>query len=159
MISTLRKSTYAVQDALNAAGLECRVKELSNSAHTAKEAAMAIGCTVAEIAKSIVFSVSTPPRPLLVIASGINRIDEKRIAHHLNEEIQIATPEFVRRTTGYAVGGVPPCAHASKMEIFIDQDLLGLKEIWAAAGTPNAVFRILPEELVKLTEAKVIAVN
>ena len=156
---TLKKSAHAIQEALSNAGLECQVKELPSSARTAKEAARAIGCTVAEIAKSIVFIASASSHPLLVIASGVNRIDEKRIAHHLHQEVQIATPEFVRRTTGYAIGGVPPCAHAREMEIFIDKDLLELREIWAAAGTPNAVFHITPEELVKLTEAKIIAVN
>jgi len=158
-MAALKQSARAVQDALAAAGLACEVVELPASTRTAKEAADAIGCHVAQIAKSIVFKAASSDRAVLVIASGANRINESSVAIHLGETLEKATPEFVRKTTGYAIGGVPPCGHATRIAIFVDRTLLDLDDLWAAAGTPNAVFRLHPEQLVSLTRGTIIDVT
>lgn len=157
-MSKLKKSAQAVQDALAASGLGFEVVELPASTHTAREAADAIGCTVAQIAKSIVFRARSG-NPVLVIASGVNRIDEAAVASHLGEPVAMATPDFVREATGFAIGGVPPCGHPRPLPVLIDQDLLDLDRIWAAAGTPNAVFALEPKDLPRLTNGTVLAVT
>ena len=159
MPDELRRSARAVQEALDAAGLELRVVELPASTRTAKEAAEAVGCTVAQIAKSIVFRTRESGEPVLVIASGVNRIDEGAVSELVGEHIGKAPPEFVREATGFAIGGVPPCGHPRPIATFLDRDLLALDEIWAAAGTPHAVFRLTPRELVSLTGARIVEVG
>lgn len=156
-MTELKHSAQAVQDALDAAGVKCRVVELPASTRTAAEAAAAIGCTVAQIAKSIVFRTASG-RGVVVIASGVNRVNEKKIAKHLGEAIAKADAAFVREATGYAIGGVPPCGHAMKLLVFVDRDLFELDELWAAAGTPNAVFALTPQELLAVADGKVVDV-
>jgi prolyl-tRNA editing enzyme YbaK/EbsC (Cys-tRNA(Pro) deacylase) len=158
-MSVLKQSAQAVQDALESSGLECRVTELPASTRTAKEAAQAIGCTVAQIAKTIVFKTSETGRAVLVVASGVNRVNEYAIVSSVGEPIEKASPDFVREATGFAIGGVPPCGHLRPLLTFIDRDLLGLDVLWAAAGTPNAVFRIEPEDLIRLTEGQVLDIT
>ena len=158
-MGSLKQSARAVQETLLARGLECRVVELPASTRTAREAADAIGCSVAQIAKSIVFRGSESARAVLVVASGVNRINEETIASSLGEPIERASPEFVREATGFAIGGVPPCGHARPLLTFIDRDLLALDVLWAAAGTPNAVFRIEPRQLVQLTGGEVLEIS
>lgn len=158
-MSSLKQSARSVQETLLARGLECRVVELPASTRTAREAADAIGCSVAQIAKSIVFKGSESARAVLVVASGVNRINEETIASSVGEPIERASPEFVREATGFAIGGVPPCAHARPLLTFIDRDLLALDVLWAAAGTPNAVFRIAPPQLVQLTGGEVLEIS
>lgn len=155
----LGQSARAVQAALDAAGLELEVVELPASTRTAREAADAIGCSVAQIAKSIVFRAVDSGEPVLVIASGTNRIDEARIAELVGEKIAQARPDFVRAATGFVIGGVPPCGHRQVIITFLDRDLLELDEIWAAAGTPHAVFRLHPDQLVALTGGRVVDVG
>ena len=157
-MATLKASPRAVCDALHAAGLDGEIREFPASTRTAKEAAAAIGCDVAAIAKTIVFRAQESGRAVLVVASGTNRIDEARVSTALGETIGRATPEFVRKTTGFAIGGVPPCGHVTEPVAFIDQDLLAIPNIWAAAGTPNAVFRLTPGDLQTLTGGTVIQV-
>ncbi len=159
MPGELGRSARAVQEALDAAGLELRVVELPASTRTAAEAAAAIGCTVAQIAKSIVFRASGSGAPVLVIASGANRIDEGVVAELVGERIEQARPDFVREATGFVIGGVPPCGHAQPIRTFVDRDLLALDEIWAAAGTPHAVFRLTPDQLTVLTGGTVASVG
>ena len=91
-----------------------------------------------------------------MIASGVNRVNVETIVSALGEPIEQATPEFVREVTGFAIGGVPPCGHPAPLVTFIDRDLLALDVLWAAAGTPNAVFRIEPDDLVRLTSGRVL---
>lgn len=158
-MSSLKQSAQAVQAALEAKGFECRVVELPASTRTAKEAAEAVGCSVAQIAKSIVFEASGSGRAVLVVASGVNRVNEAVIASRLGEPIERASPEFVREATGFAIGGVPPCGHVRPLVTFIDGDLLALDVIWAAAGTPNAVFQIEPAHLVQLTDGAVLDIS
>lgn len=140
----------AVQNVL---GPNFRVMEFDASTRTAADAAAAIGCTVAQIAKSIVFRSVTTDRPVLVVASGSNRVDEKRIAALIGEKIARADAEFVRERTGFAIGGVPPVGHATPPIVLLDADLQSHASIWAAAGTPNAVFELTPAGLARLTGA------
>jgi prolyl-tRNA editing enzyme YbaK/EbsC (Cys-tRNA(Pro) deacylase) len=158
-MDNLSQSALRVQQALRELGLSLVVVELPASTRTSQEAAQAIGCKVGQIAKSIIFRGEITNRPLLVIASGPNRIDEAIISGLLAESISKADADFVRQRTGFAIGGVPPLAHTEKLEIFIDQDLLQYPEIWAAAGTPHAVFRLTPQELVSMTSGKIIKVT
>lgn len=153
-----RDSVEVVRTALAASGLDVEVLELPESTRTARAAADAVGCSVAQIAKSIVFH-SASGRGVLVIASGSNRIDETRIAAELGEAVAMASPDFVRRVTGFAIGGVPPCAHAERLEVFLDEDLLAHAQVWAAAGTPHALFALDPADLVRLSGAIVTRVR
>ena len=135
-----------VQAALRAAGFANEVRELATSTRTSAEAAAALGCTVAEIAKSIVFKAASG-RAVLVIASGVNRIDECKVEAALGERIGKADAAFVRDRTGFVIGGVAPLAHATPPLVLIDGDLYALPGLWAAAGTPHAVFALTPHEL------------
>ncbi len=135
------------------------VLEFDAGTRTAADAAAAIGCTVAEIAKSLVFRGSQTGRPILVVASGVNRVDETKAAALIGERIVRADADFVREQTGFAVGGVPPVGHATAPVTLIDEDLLAFETIWAAAGTPNAVFALRPAELVELTGGRVAKVR
>jgi prolyl-tRNA editing enzyme YbaK/EbsC (Cys-tRNA(Pro) deacylase) len=158
MVNELPDSVRRVSRALISAGVEARVVELPRSARTATDAADAIGCRVDQIAKSIVFARTGTHRAVLIIASGPNRVDEKRVAGYLGESIVKADADFVRATTGYAIGGVPPLGHDTAIETLIDQDLLRFDTIWAAAGTPDTVFSIDPRQLVEATGGRVVEV-
>jgi Cys-tRNA(Pro) deacylase len=131
-------------------GPDFAVVEFEVSTGTSAEAAAAIGCELAQIAKSLVFR-ATGERPVLVVASGANRVDEKKIAALLGETIGRADADFVREKTGYAIGGVAPVGHAVAPAVLLDVDLQRFDTIWAAAGTPNAVFRLTPADLERLT--------
>lgn len=155
MSGARKGSVQRVQAALEAHGLAVEVREFPASTRTSAEAAAAIGCAVGQIAKSLVFRARTSDRAVMVIASGANRVDEKAVAARLGEPIGRADAAFVRARTGYAIGGVPPVGHPEPLPTFIDRDLLGYDEIWAAAGTPNAVFRLRPADLAALTGGEV----
>ncbi len=133
--------------------------ELPTSTRTAEDAAKAIGCTVGQIIKSLVFCTKHTHKPVLVLASGINRVNEKAIAHHVGEEIIKADADYVREVTGFAIGGIPPIGHKQHIPTYIDEDLLRFQEVWAAAGTPHAVFNLGSENIVNLTGGKVISVK
>ncbi len=154
----LSPQALKVQQALNALGLQLEVVELPGSTRTSQEAAQAVGCQVGQIAKSIIFRAIPSLRPILVIASGPNRVNEQVIARLVGEEIGKADADFVRLHTGFVIGGVPPLGHAEQLQTFIDRDLLRYPEIWAAAGTPHAVFRLVPEDLLRITHGEVIQV-
>ncbi len=136
-----------------------RVVEMPQTTRSAAEAAEAIGCRVEQIVKSLIFRGKYTREPILVLASGANRVNEKRLAELVSEPVEKADPEFVRQSTGFAIGGVPPVGHLRPMAALIDEDLLQYPEIWAAAGTPFAVFRLTPDELVKTTGGRVAAVK
>jgi prolyl-tRNA editing enzyme YbaK/EbsC (Cys-tRNA(Pro) deacylase) len=155
---SLSSSALKVQQALDAIGLRLEVVELPDSTRTSVEAAQAVGCQVGQIAKSIIFKALTSNRPILVIASGPNRVNEKAIGELIGEPIGKADADFVRQRTGFVIGGVPPVGHSERLETFIDQDLLQYPEIWAAAGTPHAVFRLMPDDLVRMTCGLVIKI-
>jgi prolyl-tRNA editing enzyme YbaK/EbsC (Cys-tRNA(Pro) deacylase) len=139
-------------------GTDFAVLEFDTSTRTAADAAAAIGCTVGQIAKSLIFRALDSGRPVLAIASGSVRVDEARLSELLGEGIGRADAAFVREHTGYAIGGVPPVGHSGEPVIFIDQTLLTFETIWAAGGTPNAVFRLTPDDLVRLTGGTVAAI-
>lgn len=155
----LSNSAQRVQAALAAHGLGLTVVELPQSTRTAAEAAAAVGCTVGQIAKSLIFRAAESGRPVLVIASGSNRVDERAVAAQLGEPLAKADADFVRARTGFVIGGVPPIGHVEPPVTFIDQDLLAYDLIWAAAGTPNAVFQLKPADLAALTGGTVAAVK
>jgi prolyl-tRNA editing enzyme YbaK/EbsC (Cys-tRNA(Pro) deacylase) len=150
----LSASAQRVQGALAAAGIASIVVEHDSAARTSAEAAMLLQCTVGQIAKSIVFRAASGS-PVLVIASGANRVDEGKVAALLGEPIGRADAAFVRAATGYAIGGIPPLAHAQRLSTFIDSDLLAYDIVYAAGGTPHALFAIAPPELVRVSGGKV----
>ena len=159
MSEPLSESAQKVQDALNRHGLSGAVVELPGSTRTSQEAAQAIGCRVEQIAKSLVFQGRTTKRPVLVVASGANRVNQKRLRDLLSEPVKKADADFVREHTGFAIGGVPPTGLSKPMEIFIDEDLFKYEEIWAAAGTPHAVFKLTAADLVRITQGKVVTIT
>ncbi len=159
MSKELSASARKVQEALRALGMDLQVVELPDSTRTAVEAAQAVGCEVGQIVKSLVFKARRSQRPILVVASGQNRVDERRIEALIGEPLGKADADFVRQRTGFVIGGVPPVGHQEKLETFVDEDLLQYAEIWAAAGTPNAVFHLSPADLVKMTGGQVVTVK
>lgn len=128
------------------------VVEFEASTATSADAAAVIGCSVAQIAKSLIFR-SRSGRPVLVVASGDNRVDEKKVAAILGEKIKRADADFVAAATGYPIGGVAPVGHLESVQVLLDADLQAFETIWAAAGAPNAVFRLTPADLARLTGA------
>lgn len=158
MPAELSASAQRVQAALAHSGLTLEVIELPASTRTAVDAAQAIGCQVGQIAKSLVFRARDSARPILVIASGSNRVNVQAVGQLVGEPIAKADADFVRQHTGFAIGGVPPVGHSEPLVTYIDEDLLGYQVIWAAAGTPHAVFRLTPADLVRLTAGQVTAV-
>ncbi len=155
----LSPTAQKVQDLLTSRGFDCQVIEFQESTRTAQEAAVRAGCTLGQITKSLIFKGRTTGKPILVLTSGANRVDEKLINEYAGEPIGRADADFVRAVTGFAIGGVPPLGHAQKMETYLDQDLLQFKAIWAAAGTPNAIFELTPAALQKMTDGKVVKVK
>ncbi|MFC4352751.1 YbaK/EbsC family protein [Fodinicurvata halophila] len=153
-MSTLKAAAGRVQKTLEDRGLTCDVREFPESTRTAEEAARAIGCEVGQIAKSLIFRLPETDEAVLVVASGVNRVDETKVARHLGHDITRADAAFVREKTGYSIGGVPPVGHSHPPRTLLDRDLQAYVEIWAAAGTSNAVFRLTPQELATLTGAE-----
>ena len=155
----LSPTAQKVQAVLNSRGFDFKVIEFAESTRTAQEAAERAGCSLGQITKSLIFKGGKTGKPILVLTSGANRVDEKRISEYADETIGRADADFVRRVTGFAIGGVPPLGHAQKMETYLDEDLMGYATIWAAAGTPNAVFELTPADLQKMTGGKVVRVK
>ena len=156
---TLSPSAQRVQDALRVLGFAYEVTESAQATRTAAEAARAVGCEVGQIAKSLVFKTAQSGRAVLVIASGANKVNEWRVGVLLKEVLEKAPAAFVREHAGFAVGGVPPVGHPRPLETFVDEDLLRHETIWVAAGTPNALFRLAPADLVKMTGGRVVKVK
>jgi len=151
----LSTSAQKVQDALVNLGLDRRVIEFAESTRTAQEAADRVGCQLAQIVKSMLFK----GQPILVLTSGANRVNEKLISRYVGEAVVRADPDFVRKTTGFAIGGVPPLGHNQSMHAFIDEDLMIHQTVWAAAGNPNAVFDLTPAELQKISGGEITRVK
>ena len=155
----LSPSSQKVQDVLIALGYDFTVQESTETTRTAADAAKRVGCDVGQIVKSLIFKGKESLKPILVLTSGSNRVDENLISSYAGEPILRADPEFVRITTGFAIGGVPPVGHLVKMETYIDEDLMQYMDIWAAAGTPNSVFKLTPDELKNITNGLVTRVK
>lgn len=152
----LPPAAQRVQDAIHASGFDFTVRIMPDSTRSSAEAAAAVGCAVGQIAKSLIFRTKKTGRAVLVIASGANRVDEKAVARVLGEKLGKADADFVRAETGFAIGGVSPAGLAKPLPTFIDADLLEYEQIWAAAGTPHAVFPLPPSALVDLTGGTVL---
>lgn len=155
----LSPSAKKVSDHLAKLDIQCKVIELSHSTRTAPEAALAVNCEIGQIVKSLVFIGNISGQPILILASGSNRVNETMIAEIQGEEIQRATPEFVREKTGFAIGGVPPVGFPSDITTLVDQDLLQYDLVWAAAGTPHALFSIPPDDLVRAAKGRVVKIH
>ena len=147
-----------VADELRQLGVESQVKEMPASTRSAAEAASALGCAVSQIVKSLIFRSVVGDEPILVLASGADRVDERRLAEIVGQPVEQASAKFVRDRTGYAIGGVPPVGHTRKLVTYLDDHLLRHPLVWAAAGGPQAVFSISPDDLVRVTSAEVVAV-
>ena len=150
----MKEAARRVAEALRVAGVEAEIVEFSESTRTAAEAAAAVGTSVGQIVKSLVFVAAG--QPVLALVSGANRVDVSKLAVVAGGPIKRADAELVRSATGYAIGGVPPIGHATTLAVYLDRDLLQYEVVWAAAGTPNAVFRIAPTTLQRITGAAVV---
>jgi prolyl-tRNA editing enzyme YbaK/EbsC (Cys-tRNA(Pro) deacylase) len=155
----LSPSAQKIQDLLNTLGYNYTVIEHTESTRTAQEAADRAGCELGQIVKSLIFKGNNSGKPILVLTSGANRVDEKRIEQYAGETISRPNADFVRSVTGFAIGGVPPVGHVEKMETFIDEDFQAYPTVWAAAGTPNAIFELKMEDLQRMTDGKVVTVK
>ena len=153
----LQSASQKVQDHLDQLGLDLSVRQFPASTRTAQEAADAVGCDVGQIVKSLVFR--SGEKPLLFLVSGKNQLNVNKVSSELGILIEKADAQFVRDATGYAIGGVPPVAHAKTMDIYIDRDLMAYDLVWVAAGTPHAVFSLKSSDLPRITAGKVIAVQ
>lgn len=158
-MTTLSPSAQKIQDLLFSLGYKYTVIEHAESTRTAQEAADRAGCELGQIVKSLIFQGKTSGKPILVLTSGANRVDEKRISEYAGESIKRADVDFVRSVTGFAIGGVPPIGHNKTMETYLDEDLQQYPVIWAAAGTPNAIFELTPSDLQKMTNGVAIKVK
>jgi prolyl-tRNA editing enzyme YbaK/EbsC (Cys-tRNA(Pro) deacylase) len=159
MSQSLSKAVKSLQNSLKSHGVACKVVELATSTKTAHDAANSLKCSIAQIVKSLIFKTDSG-KPVLVLASGSNRVNEKTIEQHVGEKIVKADADFTKDVTGFAIGGIPLVGHKQKIDyIFIDEDLMKLASIWAAAGTSYAVFNLSPKELSELTHGKVISIK
>jgi prolyl-tRNA editing enzyme YbaK/EbsC (Cys-tRNA(Pro) deacylase) len=159
MSDGLKPSAQKVQQALQARGLACEVVQMHATTRSAEDAARAVGCEVGQIVKSLIFEGRQSHQPILVVASGVNRVNENALELHVSEPVKMANADYVRETTGFAIGGVPPIGHQNQLNTFIDEDLLQYEEIWAAAGTPHAVFKLTPDQLKMITNGTVISIK
>ena len=158
-MNMVKRGAQVVQSALEKYGLELKVIEFAESTRTSQEAADAIGCQLAQIAKTLIFKGKQSHNAVIVIASGSNRVDEKKVAQLVGEQIERADADFVREKTGYAIGGVAPFGFTSEVQPLVDRDLMAYEEIWAAAGTPHSVFKLTPDDLVRITSGRVAQVK
>ena len=155
----LSSSAQKIQDQIKSLGYDYTVIEHADSTRTAQEAADRAGCELGQIVKSLIFKGKESGKPILVLTSGANRVDEQRISEYAGEAIGRADADFVRAVTGFAIGGVPPFGHLQKIETYLDEDFLQYETIWAAAGTPNAIFELKTSDLQKMTDAKIARVK
>ncbi len=153
----MHRNTQRVLDAASDAGLTIRVERFPDGTRTAADAARAIGCEVGAIVKSMV--LDSAEGPVLVFTSGANQADERKVALLLGrEKVWRADADTVRAATGYPIGGTAPFGHPALLPTLLDRDLLAFEEIWAAAGTPDTVFAITPDDLRAATGARIAEV-
>jgi prolyl-tRNA editing enzyme YbaK/EbsC (Cys-tRNA(Pro) deacylase) len=152
-------STERVRAALRDQGIDREIVTFEAPTRTAADAATALDCDIGQIVKSLVFRGETSDRPVLVVASGAGRVDEAMVADAIGEPIGTADAAFVRGRTGFAIGGVAPLGHLEPPIVVVDEDLLRLDVLWAAAGAPNAVFTLGPDELVRISGGQVARVR
>ena len=159
MTDSLSSSAQRFKDALIAQGLSHQVTELPQGTRTSVEAAQAVGVEVGQIAKSLIFKGKNTGQAFLVVASGSNRVNEALLSHLTSEPVEMPDADFVRHQTGFSIGGVPPFSHSQALETFIDEDLLQYQEIWAAAGGPRALFRLTPQDLLKISGGQLVRIK
>lgn len=152
-MDSLPPSAAKVADAAKRLGLDIAIRIMTETTRTADEAAVACGTTPAQIVKSLVFEGRDSKKPFLFLVSGKNRVDEKAVGGRLGEKLTRPDAQRVREITGYAIGGIPPLGHDTELTAYIDPDLLAFAEVFAAAGTPNAIFQIDPRKLASATRA------
>jgi Cys-tRNA(Pro) deacylase len=148
----MHPSAQKVEEAARELGLAVQIVEFEQTTRTAEDAAAAIGCEVAQIVKSLCFAVND--RPIMTLVSGVNRLDERKLAALCGvgrKKVKRADAEMVKEATGFSIGGVPPFGHISPLPIYVDEDLTHFDVIWAAAGTPFAVFAVKPAELLQVS--------
>jgi len=158
-MADLKPAAQRVQDALRDKGLAAQVRHMDQATRSAAEAAAACGCSVGQIVKSLVFRGRASAKPYLLLVSGANRVNEQGIAAAIGEALRRPDADDVRAITGFAIGGIPPLGHATPLTTFMDAALLEHDVVWAAAGTPDAVFAIAPDRLATAADAKIISVS
>lgn len=159
MDNRLKSSAQRIQKILHEHKLDIKVIEFKEITRTSQEAATTIGCEVGQIAKTLIFRCQTTRKPICIIASGKNRVDERKIVQIIGEEIEKPDAEYVLKHTSFAIGGVPPVGYDLEIKSLIDEDLMEYVEIWAAAGTPNSVFRLSPDDLLKITQGRIVSIK
>ena len=147
----MKAANHRVKDVLQASGIEFEITLLPAAVRTAQLAADALGCAVGQIANSLIFKDKASDTAVLIMCAGDRRVDLARLRREIGIELGKADAEFVRSETGFAIGGVPPVAHAKPLRCLLDESLQRHSEIWAAAGTPESVFRMSPRQLQKIT--------
>jgi prolyl-tRNA editing enzyme YbaK/EbsC (Cys-tRNA(Pro) deacylase) len=152
------RAVQRVREALTRKALAAEIRLMPDSTRTAEDAAAACGCGVAQIVKSRVFRGQPSGTPILILVSGVNRVDTARIRSAIGEELVRPDAAFVRDVTGFAIGGIPPLGHDRPLRTLIDRDLLEFPFVWAAAGTPNAVMRLDPRALAEATGGAILTV-
>lgn len=155
----MNQAIARVQEALLKRGFTCEIKEFSESTRTANDAAVVIGCEVGQIVKSLLFKTTDSDQALLILVSGKNRVNERAIEALVKQKIVKADADYTREMTGFAIGGIPPLDNENISYVFIDKDLLLYETVWAAAGTPNAVFSLSSCEISKMTDGKIVAIK
>jgi Cys-tRNA(Pro) deacylase len=153
----MKAAVQRVIDAFAAQGVSVTPREFTEQTRTAQDAATAIGTSVAQIVKSLVFLADDAP--ILLLVSGANQVDVARLGETLGKRITRASADQVREATGFAIGGIPPLGHSTAMPVYLDPDLLAFDEVWAAAGTPHTVIPVTPADLQRLTGAQTIAMT
>jgi prolyl-tRNA editing enzyme YbaK/EbsC (Cys-tRNA(Pro) deacylase) len=155
----LKPAPLRVQKSADGLGLAVRVVEMAQSTRTAEDAAAACGCAVGQIIKSLVFRGRQSGKPVLLLVSGANRVDQAGVAAVIGEALDRPDATFVREVTGFAIGGIPPFGHAQSLPTWLDEDLLKYETVWAAAGSPEAVFEVDPRRLAEVIGATVVNVK
>jgi len=156
-MADLKPAAQRVKDALNAKGLDGDVRHMPQATRSAVEAAAACGCSLGQIVKSLLFRGASSGKPYLLLVSGANRVNEQGVAEVIGEALRRADANDVREVTGFAIGGIPPLGHPTPLITFMDATLLDFDLVWAAAGTPDAVFPVAPARLAAAAEARIIS--
>ena len=159
MVNGLPDAAERVRKAADALGLRVTVTIMPGTTRTAEDAAAACGCAVGQIVKSLIFKGKESGRAYLFLVSGANWVNEKAVGARLGEAILRPDADFARAATGFAIGGIPPLGHTTALVPYLDADLLQYGTVWAAAGTPNAVFEVDPKALRDATGAVVIGIK
>ncbi len=152
----MNQSIERVKEELNKHNVKFEILEFETTTKTALDAARAIGCDLSQIVKSLVFRDKSSNSAVLFLVSGSHKLNIPKVCDNLKLSIEKADADFVKEKTGFPIGGVPPIAHKERLKTFMDPLLLEFDEVWAAAGTPNSVFRISSKVLQRITNAKVI---